>query len=104
MTEEQIKQNAEKYATDYYIDTGTPYVDTERMESYIAGVHSLDEEIKELNARIVKLMCERDSIKSESEYLINKLRNDNKDIEQALACAEDVVDIQRKELEKLRNP
>ena len=104
MTDEQVKQNAEQYAKAH-----TPLDNWETDKAlakfaFIAGAHSRDEEIKELNTRIVNLMCERDSIKSESEYLINKLRNDNKDLEQALACAEDVVDIQCKELDQLRNP
>lgn len=75
MTEEQIRQNAEKYASqlverDYHEDMWLDLYD-----AYIAGAHSRDEEIKELNARILNLMCERDSIKIESEYLIDKLRN-----------------------------
>ena len=77
MTDEQIKQNAEAYARrvaeSHIIEKRPAYFAA--FNAFISGAHSRDEEIKELNVRIVKLMCERDSIKSESEYLINKLRN-----------------------------
>ena len=83
MTDEQIKQNAEEYASTKEMHSPRSQdVELDKLmiiEDYIAGAHSRDEEIKEL-------------------------QKDVHDFEQALACAEDVVDIQRKELKQLRNP
>ena len=51
MTEEQIEQNAEEYSKKNY---GIPFEDNSSMnveiseESYIAGAHSRDEEVKRL--------------------------------------------------------
>ena len=78
MIEEQIKQNAEVWAEEHKMRTdfgyGWPetYDTKQQADAYIAGAHSRDEEIKEL--------------------------------EQALAFTEDVVDAQKKELDQLRNP
>ena len=52
MTDEQIEQKAEEYAKKHY---NIPFEDNSSVnvivseESYIAGAHSRDEEIKELN-------------------------------------------------------
>ena len=63
MTEEQIRQNAEEYATDTYYD-GTPFVNSEKVESFIAGAHSRDEEIGTLEG-LLKI----------KEHEIKRLRN-----------------------------
>ena len=66
-----------------------------------------EEEIEELKNELESLrkgFYERGDKLKELMLANNKLRNDNKDLEQALACAEDVVDTQRKELDILRNP
>jgi hypothetical protein len=70
MKDEEIKELASKYANS--AKASSTHI-TEK--AFIAGAHSRDEEISELNARIVKLMCERDSAKSEMEYIIEQSRN-----------------------------
>ena len=62
MTEEQIKQNAEAYASklverDYHEDIWLDLYD-----AYIAGAHSRDEEIKELKEEIESLQEQYDSL------------------------------------------
>ena len=111
MTDEQTKQNAEEYAKKiYHYTVGKAAA----IRDFIAGAHSLDDEIKELKEEIESLQeqyntcfdgfTKRGTKLGELMKENVKLRNDNKDLEQALACAEDVVDIQRKELKQLRNP
>ena len=57
MTDEQIKQNAEEYAEEHAVRTDgggweEEYDYEEQEAAYIAGVHSLDEEIEQLEERI----------------------------------------------------
>lgn len=81
MTEQQIKQNAFEYSLQnciVYDDNGANDMDSIR-EAFIDGAHSRDEEVV-------------------------KLKKDVHDLEQALACAEDVADIQHEKLDQLRNP
>ena len=53
MTEEQIKQNAEAHASYFYPRNSTVWQD--RYHAYIAGAHSRDEEIKELEKKVSAL-------------------------------------------------
>lgn len=81
MTEEQIIQNAEEYSKKHY---DIPFEDNSSMnveiseESYLAGAHSRDEEIEELNEQLktcrkTLLKCTGRIIEVETE--INKLCN-----------------------------
>ena len=80
--EEQIRQNAKEYAKKHY---DTPFEDDSSMnvivseESYIAGAHSRDEEIKELrkhdaleNKMRVDLINECEQLKQELDQLRNQ--------------------------------
>lgn len=88
MTEEQIKQNAEKYALKKTLISTDSFHGM--VENYLAGAHSRDEEIKELKTELESIrkgFYERGDKLKELMPANNKLRNDNKDLEQALACA-----------------
>lgn len=70
MTNEKIREAAAKYIVEDFEPTGV--ITEDRLKCYIAGAHSRDEEIKQL--------------------------------EQALAATEDVLDVKRKKLDQLHNP
>ena len=100
MNEEQIYNAAKEWAAEH-LDAirGRQYMD-DIAKVFSAGAHSRDEEVERLEERIKVL----DMNLVEQQLENQQLRNDNKDLEQALACAEDVVDAQKKELDQLRNP
>lgn len=58
MTDEQIKQNAEEYANEHMVRTDggggweEEYDYEEQKAAYLAGAHSRDEEIKELEKKV----------------------------------------------------
>ena len=81
MTNEQIEQNAEEYAKKHY---DIPFEDNSSMnviiseESYIAGAHSQDEEIKELKKKVSALetiIVTEKAVISTQEAIIKDLRN-----------------------------
>jgi hypothetical protein len=56
MTDEQIKQNAEEYAGNSAKHLQQPYEEYKlRYDAYLAGVHSRDDEIKELKKKVSAL-------------------------------------------------
>lgn len=87
MTEEQIKQNAEEYAINSgyeplpkcgWIDCTTTDTYGISVDSYIAGAHSRDEEIEELqkeNLYMESLLSMHRKMTGECELKLQKLRN-----------------------------
>ena len=75
MTEEQIKQNAERFASVYYHpydSENNPQYLTVSEDSFIAGAHSRDEEIEQLKSEksVLKRLLnemEKRAIKAENE-------------------------------------
>ena len=78
MTEEQIKQNAERFASVYYHpydSENNPQYLTVSEDSFIAGAHSRDEEIDELKKQLTSITRLKIHLLMVLIFLITTIRN-----------------------------
>lgn len=94
MTDEQIRQNAEEYAKKHY---DIPFEDDSSMnvivseESYIAGAHSRDEDIKLLKIIIDEQSYLIDTLTESKKKLIKERKELKKSLNNAVSLLYDIL-------------